>query len=69
VLEVIFKHDTVRLGIGYGAINMAAIRHFVINLVGTHKGKTKVSSRDEGSLNGSSAISRQSPNQIKLTRS
>ena len=33
VLDVTFKEDQSRLGKGFGARNMAVIRHFALNLV------------------------------------
>jgi len=42
VLDVTFKDDQSRLRRGYGAENMAVIRHFAINLVRRGKGKRAI---------------------------
>jgi predicted transposase YbfD/YdcC len=44
-LDVVFKDDQSRLRKGHGAINMAVVRHFAINLVRTIKDKRSIKLR------------------------
>ena len=58
VLDVTFNEDLSRLRKGFGAKNMAVVRHFALNLVRAAKDKTSVKLRrkvagwDTGYLDG-----------------
>ncbi|WP_207458148.1 ISAs1 family transposase [Azospirillum sp. SYSU D00513] len=65
VLDVVFKDDQSRLRKGHGAMNMAVIRHFAINLVRT----AQEPSRQRSGLRRRTATSAQpKPTSIKLRR-
>ena len=45
VLDVVFKEDLSRLRIGHGAVNMATVRHFAINIVRSATDKRSLKTR------------------------